>query len=405
MATADTVAAELNALWKILGTILVFWMHAGFCLLEAGSIRAKNVQNILFKNMMNVTFTTILWYFWGYGFAFGTDKSNGFWGGGDSTYFAGRGMSTASDFYSWGFQWAFAATAVTIISGGMAERANSYGYMATIVFFQLMVYPPVCHWVWHSDGWLAKKGFVDFAGSAVVHMVGGFASFVGCWFLGQRKGDKKEMQASDIPNVVLGTFILWMGWYGFNGASADISGDGGLVVSIIVMNTTIAASTAGFFTLMWYRFYKGRFLIGEFCNGILVGLVAITANCNAVNDWNAFLIGLIAVPFYLAGQFILEKTGIDDAIGAFPVHGCGGMWGIIACGFFNNPGGVFYMAGNGTFLGWQFVGIIAIAAWVMGLTALFMMLLKYTGYLRIDAKTEKMGMDRSFHARKSTIFE
>merc|ERR1712048_1261312 len=191
-------------------------------------------------------------------------------------------------------------------------------------------------------------------GSAVVHMVGGFASIVGCWFLGQRKGDKKEMQASDIPNVVLGTFILWMGWYGFNGASAI-----GADLYVITMNTTIAASVSGFFTVIFYRFYKGRFLIGEFCNGILVGLVAITANCDCVHDWAAFIIGLLAVPFYFAGQFILEKAGIDDAIGAFPVHGMGGVWGIIATGFFhmtNTSGmrGVFYMAGTGsTFLGWQ----------------------------------------------------
>ena len=393
----DSEVTRQDNLWVVISTILVFWMHAGFSLLEAGSIRAKNVQNILFKNLLNVTLTTILWWFWGYSFAFGKGNYGGFIGGHSQAGYAGVDIP-ATDYANWAFQWAFAATAVTIISGGMAERANTYGYIITIVWFQLMIYPFVAHWVWSGDGWLNKNGFVDFAGSAVVHMVGGFAALVGCAFLGPRKGNKKEMLASDVPNIVLGTFILWMGWYGFNGGAAS-----GTSLYRIVMNTTIAASVSGFFNVMFYRFYKGRFLISEFCNGILVGLVAITANCDVVYDWAAFVIGLLAVPFYFLGQFILEKTGIDDAIGAFPVHGMGGIWGIIATGFFNfnDMKGVFYMAGTGyTVIGWQFIGIIAIIAWVALMTSVLMVVLKFAGILRIEEGIEVEGMDRNFHERK-----
>ena len=219
-----SVATSLNMLWKIIGVALVFWMHAGFSMLEAGSIREKNVQNILFKNMLNVVFTTFFWWFFGYALAFG-DDAGGFIGGSSKTGYAGVGLESGEEWIWWAFQWAFAATAVTIISGGMAERADTVGYFFTIIWFQIIIYPVICHWVWHPEGWLAKGAndadrpwlhFYDYAGSAVVHMVGGMAAIVGCTFLGGREGGPRK--SCSIPNVALGTFILWMGWYGFNGS-------------------------------------------------------------------------------------------------------------------------------------------------------------------------------------------
>ena len=248
----QTLANQANTLWKCAGIVLVFWMSAGFCMLEAGSIRAKNVQNIMFKNILNVTMTGIIFYFYGYAFIYGTDGNFGFWGGSSGKGYVGSWSSEgllkndAEEMTNWTFQWTFAMTALTIISGGMAERANSFGYIMTIILFQTLIYPPIAHWAWSNQGWLNKNGFKDFAGSGVVHIVGGFVSLFGCYFLGPRKGNPKHMQAADITNVVLGTFILWMGWYGFNGASASLSlevgiEDSSLVISRVFMNMQVLA--------------------------------------------------------------------------------------------------------------------------------------------------------------------
>ena len=262
VATAESNEATLDFFWTIFGTVLVFWMHAGFSLLEAGSIRHKNVVSIMFKNILNVICSTVLWWMFGYAFAFGKDTTGGFIGGSggaaDSPYTAFNfynGQYTANDLSHWLFQWAFAATSLTIVSGGMAERAHTYGYLLLIFGFQLITYPAVAHWVWHPDGWLAARGFLDFAGSGVVHTVGGFASLVGCILLGPRKG---KLEAHNIPLVVLGTFILWMGWFGFNGASGAIAGNT-MTVGITLINTTISASIAGITTVFIMKMLSGKY--------------------------------------------------------------------------------------------------------------------------------------------------
>lgn len=405
---------SMNNLWKIIGTALVFWMHAGFSMLEAGSIREKNVQNILFKNMLNVVFTTIFWWFFGYALAFG-ESAGGFIGGSSSHGYAGVGISDGNEWIWWCFQWAFAATAVTIISGGMAERADSVGYLITIIWFQLIIYPVICHWVWGEGGWLLVGAddperpwlhFYDYAGSSVVHMVGGFAAIVGCIFLGGREGGPRK--AASIPNVALGTFILWMGWYGFNGASGDIVGGGGLDrdsavdgTGRVIINTTISASVCGIFTLIYYFITTGLLQVPELCNGILAGLVAITAPCAYVTDYGAFAIGFVAVFFYVGGKMILSKFDIDDAIGAFPVHGCGGAWGILATGFFHVEYGWFY--NRSTFMAWQCYGVLAVAAWTVATTAIIMLVLKTLGILRVDLESETKGLDRKYHRAPSIM--
>ena len=247
-----SLTSDVNVFWTFFGTTLVFWMHAGFSILEAGSIRAKNVQNILFKNLIVVTLTTLLWWFWGYSFAFGTDKTNGFIGGSSKeTYTISR--YDASNWSFWLFQWAFAATAITIISGAMAERIHMICFLVIVFMFNLIVYPPVAHWVWAETGWLKTRGFLDFAGSGVVHAVGGAAAFVGSIFIGRRRG---VLGQSSIPLVVLGTFILWMGWFGFNGASGAIAGGtNSQTVSRVLVNTTISSSTAGLVTVILFYEY------------------------------------------------------------------------------------------------------------------------------------------------------
>ena len=224
MATPEENESTINFFWTIFGTVLVFWMHAGFSLLEAGSIRNRNVISILFKNILNVIVSSVLWWFFGYALAFGGDKTNGFIGGSGNktnTAYTLHGYTSEVDLSHWIFQWAFAATSLTIVSGGMAERAHTYGYLILILGFQLIIYPVVAHWCWTENGWLNQRGFLDFAGSGVVHSVGGFASLIGCIMLGPRRG---KVEGSSVPLVVLGTFILWMGWFGFNGASGSIAG-------------------------------------------------------------------------------------------------------------------------------------------------------------------------------------
>ena len=345
-------------------------------------------------------------------------------------------LETGKDWIFWCFQWAFAATSVTIISGGMAERANTKGYVITIIWFQTIIYPIICHWVWHGDGWLARGDsdhdwlhFYDYAGSAVVHMVGGIAAIVGCYFLGERNGQRKSCS---IPNVVLGTFILWMGWYGFNGASGDIvdrvtlrtfdqnsniDGEEGEVdgtnwimstssdnldtTGRVIVNTTISASVGGIFTLILFYIKTGMLEVPQLCNGILAGLVAITAPCNNVADWAAFCIGMIASVFYLIGVLILDKADIDDAIGAFPVHGCCGIWGILATGLFDMDHGWFY--NKDTFMAWQIYGILAIIGWVVLMTGIVIKGLDLVNLLRVDEETELKGLDRKYHRAASVI--
>ena len=280
MTTLSNLETTINFFWTIFGTVLVFWMHAGFSLLEAGSIRHKNIVSIMYKNLLNVIISSLLWWLLGYSSAFG--KSNkGIIGGADIRYYTTNQLyqtqqvngtqiqSSQEDqliLSNWLFQWAFSATSLTIISGGMAERVQPSGYLILILGFQILIYPPIAHWCWHDLGWLKVRGFVDFAGSGVVHTVGGFASLIGCILLGPRKG---RLEAHSIPLVVLGTFILWMGWFGFNGASTNISGDGMLQrVGATLINMTISASTAGVTTVFVLKFMTKKYKVGEMCNGI-----------------------------------------------------------------------------------------------------------------------------------------
>merc|ERR1712048_644635 len=257
------------------------------------------------------------------------------------------------------------------------------------------------HWVW-GGGWLGDRGFLDFAGSGVVHAVGGTASFVGCWMLGPRKG---KLDAHSMPLVVLGTFILWMGWFGFNGGSGDIASSADQVtVGRTLMTTTISASVGGLGVLLYKKLTTGKFLVGEMCNGILAGLVAITAPCNNVTDWAAFIIGLVAVFFYAGAQALLSKLGIDDAIGAFPVHGACGVWGVLAAGLFDMTNGGFYKPGAANAFGTQIYGIITIMAWTAVTTFVFLYICKLLKILRVSDEAEDMGLDQHYHKEEAGEF-
>jgi Amt family ammonium transporter len=395
----EELSQGLDSLWIGIAAILVFWMQAGFAMLESGGVRRKNTQNILFKNFMDICITTILWWLLGYGMAYGTGEFIG----GDK--FNTDEYST-TDYRDWLFQWAFAGTTMTIVSGCMAERTTIHGYFILTVVMNLLIYPWIVHWTWGGD-WLSEGGFTDFAGSGIVHLCGGIAGLVGAIMVGVRKGrfddkvDQNKFRGHNIPLVVLGTFILWMGWYGFNGGSVlAIGGENEETVFIVMMNTTISAVSAGITScLVNYGMNyntNNKYDIGLLCNGILAGLVSITASCDGVTDYGSFFIGVIGGLIYKASSDLLQKLKIDDPIDAFSVHGMCGIWGVLAVGFFNTTDGVFY-GGNGKLLGWQTAGVLSICAWSGGIMLLFAFILNRFNLLRVSEEVEEKGLDFTEH--------
>ena len=397
--TLEQLSQNIDSLWIGVAAILVFWMQAGFAMLESGSVRSKNSQNILFKNFIDVCITTILWWLFGYGMAYGTGDFIG------TDKFNTYGY-TSTDYRDWLFQWAFAGTTMTIVSGCMAERTTIHGYMILTVIMNLLIYPWIVHWTWGGD-WLFEGGFTDFAGSGIVHLTGGISGLVATLVLGKRIGrfednvNQNKFRPHNMPQIALGTFILWMGWYGFNGGSVlAIGGENEQSVFIVMMNTTICAVASGITVSLVNGGlnFKGNNMydLGLLCNGILAGLVSITAGCDGVTDYGACIIGIIGGLIYKASSDLLQKLKIDDPIDAFPVHGMCGIWGVLAVGFFNKDNGIFY-GGNGKLLSWQIAGVLAIIGWAGLFTFLTTYGLNYFNLLRISETEERKGADISKH--------
>jgi Amt family ammonium transporter len=359
----------LDTIWLVLAGLLVFFMHAGFSLLESGSVRFKNAQNILVKNLIVVTTGFLCWWAMGYALAFGvTDDPSRFIG---SRGFFMDGMweekSLLKKFF---FQGAFCATSGTIVSGAMAERTQLKGFFIFIVGMTAFIYPTVAYWAWSGEGFLyyEKDGkamtswegppFLDFAGSGVVHMTGGFAALCGAIVVGPRQSRWEERFPDDfaphnIPFCILGTLILWTGWYGFNPGStgsmhtAEMANRAGLAV----VNTTMAPCIAGLvvFVLRALVVEPKRLDAAGLCNGILAGLVAVTASCNLIRPWESIVIGLVAGIIYQASSMLIVRAKVDDVVDAFAVHGMNGLWGTIAVGLFGNE--AHGAGGNGSLYG------------------------------------------------------
>jgi len=423
-----------NTQWLIYCGTLVVFMQAGFAMLCAGSIRAKNAQNILLKNVLDTCVGALCWWSFGYGFAFGerTDMKAGNWFIGNDNFFLSNGFegkkgSNAYAFFF--FQFAFAATAATIVSGAVAERCSMAGYAGYAACLTTFVYPVVVHWIWSDHGFLSSSrhdpllnvGVVDFAGCGVVHMVGGAAAGIGAYVLGPRIGrfgpDGKKITGHSMPLVVLGTFILWVGWYGFNpGSTLAIvdDDDGGFssgasyVAEKTAVTTTLAAAAGGLANLFIHHALSDIYDVAEMCNGVLAGLVSITASCSVVEPWAAVIIGFIGAFAYTGGSLFMEKMEIDDAVNATPVHYFAGAWGLIASALFARPenmrnaygnssrSGLFY-SGQGDMLAVQVCAIVCITAWVgLCMYPFFVIILKL-GLFRVDPAVEEMGMDESKH--------
>lgn len=398
--------SALDTIWTLLGAALVFFMQAGFAMVETGFTRAKNAGNIIMKNLIDFAIGTVVFWFIGFGLMFGGDSPLV---GGLDLFIRGDYSSSIPTFAFVIFQTVFCATAATIVSGAMAERTKFPSYCLYSLIISAVIYPISGHWIL-GGGFLSKLGFHDFAGSTAVHMVGGIAALIGASILGPRIGKySKDGKAHAIPGHsltlgALGVFILWFAWFGFNGCSTvSMTGDESiLAASKIFVTTNIAAATATCAVLIitWIRYKKPD--VSMTLNGSLAGLVAITAGCDLVTPAGAFFIGLFAgFTVVFAVEFIEKKLKVDDPVGAISVHGVCGALGTILTGFFAVDGGLFY--GDGfKFLGIQLLGVICVMAWVTITMIIVFNVIKKTVGLRVSAEEEIEGLDKKEHGLESS---
>ncbi|MFV0465211.1 MAG: ammonium transporter [Lachnospiraceae bacterium] len=384
------------SVWFLIGTAMVFFMQCGFCMVESGFTRAKNVGNITMKNLMDFCLGTVAFYLIGYNFLCGEGV------------FIGTGLNpftnfAETDWSNFVFNLVFCATAATIVSGAMAERTKFITYCIYSFVISAIVYPIEAHWVWGGTAWLTDMGFTDFAGSGVIHMVGGITAFIGAAFLGPRigkydkHGKSQPILGHNILVGALGVFILWFGWYGFNGAAAANT----MQLSQIFATTTIAPA-AGACVAMFYTWIRnGKPDVSMTLNGTLAGLVAVTAGCANVDAIGAFIIGGVAGALCTAAiYFIEDKLKVDDPVGAVSVHGVCGLFGVLAVGLFDYTDGLFYGGGFGH-LGMQALGVLCIGGWTIVTMLITFTILKKTIGLRVPAEEEIEGLDSVEHGLES----
>lgn len=400
----DEVAFRIDYVWIMVAGFLVFFMQAGFATLEAGFIRQTGVVNSLMENYVDAGITGVLFWAVGYTVAYGT-SAGGFIGGMDYAFFSGIGADGSLDaslYLAFFYQFAFAAAAATITTGGIAERTHFVGKIIYSAVVGALIYPVVVHWIWNSGGWLFTAGFNDFAGSTVVHLVGGILALVGSIMIGPRKGvdPKNPPRPHNLALATIGASILWFGWYGFNVGSTLNAQNPGLM-GLVAVNTTIAAST-GILGAMFFAYFTkgGKWDLGVSLNGSLAGLVGITASCAFVAPWAALLIGLTSGILCIIAIDVVAKAGIDDAVGAFAVHGVCGMVGTLSIGFFGLESLTWSEVGSGLFVGggfgllWlQLYGMLSVIAWTVVTSVIMFSVLKMVGLLRISDHALDMGID------------
>jgi len=395
------LAEGINTVWVLLAAALVFFMEAGFAFLEAGFVRSKNSLNIVMKVFSDATFGTLAYWAIGFGLMFGLDRSglfgtSGFFLQGPFKYL---GLDIPAYAY-WFFQAAFAMAAASIVSGALAERVKFKSYLVFTVIMTAVIYPISGHWIWGHGGWLNNLGMLDFAGSAQVHAVGGFAALAGILVLGPRLGRYNEdgsvnvMPAHNLQLAFLGTFILWFGWFGFNPGSSLSGLD--LNIARIALNTNLAAAAGGAMATVFTALRYGKADPSMAMNGALAGLVAVTGGCAYVAPASAVLIGLVAGVLVVLVVSLLDRLHLDDPVGAVAVHGANGLWGIVAIGLFAENGGLFY-GGGVHLLGVEVLGVLCAAAWSFGASYLVFQALKHTLGLRVSRQEELEGLDLSEH--------
>ncbi|MDA9648682.1 ammonium transporter [Flavobacteriaceae bacterium] len=389
----------IDTVWVALCAALIFFMEAGFALLEAGFVRSKNAMSIIAKVIIDITFGGIAFFIVGFGIAYGS--SNGWFAidFGIMDKDLGLGLTVSNNLF-WFIQLGFAIAAISIVSGALAERMKLFSYAIFVVFFCALVYPIVANWVWNPNGWLAIRGFNDFAGSAAVHAMGGFAALAAAIVLGPRigkyskDGKSNTIPGHNLPLASVGAFILWFGWFGFNpGSSLGAVGNWELIGSVVV-NTFLASASGGIATMIYTYFTYSKIDITMVINGVLAGLVSITAGCNVVGPTSAIIIGAIAGVLVDVAVVFFDKIKVDDPVGAIAVHGVNGLFGTMAVGFFAIEGGLFY-GGGISLLVTQILGVITIALFSFTVTFIIMKFLKLTIGVRISSDEEEAGIDAS----------
>ncbi|GAB6098724.1 ammonium transporter [Halanaerocella petrolearia] len=399
--TSVSNAVAIDTMWTLLAAFLVFFMQAGFAMVESGFTRAKNAGNIIMKNIMDFSLGSLL--YWACGFAFMYGAGNGFIGT-DGFFLSGSfehlGLDIPLSAY-WIFQAVFAATAATIVSGAMAERTKYSGYIAYSIGITGIIYPVVGHWIW-GGGWLS--GMVDFAGSTVVHSVGGWAALAGAIVLGPRIGKYNEdgsinaMPGHNLLMAALGVFILWFGWFGFNPGSTVAGTD--LSIGDIAVTTNLAAAAGATLAMITSWFKYGKADVSMTLNGALAGLVGITAGCAAVDNIGALIIGALSGILIVFAVEFIDKLHVDDPVGAVAVHGVCGAFGTILVGFFATDGGLFYSGGT-SLLVTQLKGVVAVAAWTFVTAYILFKVIDVVIGLRVSREEELEGLDITEHGSVS----
>ena len=393
----DLVQTHADYVWTLVAAALVFFMQAGFAMVETGFTRAKNAVNIMMKNLMDFSMGSLAFWAIGFGLMFGVSSTGWF---GTSGFFLSDFKIGGDPWVLafWMFQAVFCATAATIVSGAMAERTKFSGYLIYSAVLSAIIYPVFGSWAWGSlfngKGWLEGLGFIDFAGSTVVHSVGGWAALAGTIVLGPRmgkymkNGQVKPILGHNMPLAALGVFILWLGWFGFNPGSTTAANKD---IAMIFVNTNLAAAAGAVMAMItsWIRFGKPE--VGMSLNGALAGLVAITSPCATVSPLSAVVIGAIAGVIVVLSVLFFDKIKVDDPVGAISVHGVCGAWGTLAAGIFNIGGTSFKI------IGVQLLGIGACFLWVFPMAFLMFKLIDKTVGLRISSEEELEGLDLAEH--------
>ncbi|MDY6879885.1 MAG: ammonium transporter [Desulfatiglans sp.] len=391
------VQSHADYLWTLVAAALVFFMQAGFALVEAGFTRAKNAINIMMKNLMDFSIGSLAFWAVGFGIMFGATKTGWF---GTSGFFLSDFTPGGDPWVLafWMFQVVFCATAATIVSGAMAERTKFTGYLLYSVLISAIIYPVFGSWAWGSlfngQGWLENLGFIDFAGSTVVHSVGGWAGLAGAIVLGPRAGKYlkggsiKPILGHSMPLAALGVFILWLGWFGFNPGSTTAANKD---IAMIFVNTNLAAAAGAVLAMFtsWIKFGKAE--VGMSLNGALAGLVAITSPCATVSPLSAVIIGAIAGILVVFSVLFFDRVGVDDPVGAISVHGVNGAWGTLAAGIFNMGGT------SAKIIGVQLLGIVSCFVWTFCAAFIMFKLIDMTIGLRVSPEDEVEGLDMTEH--------
>ncbi len=414
LSTITTEQPELinaiDTIWVAICAAIIFFMEGGFALLEAGFVRSKNAMSIIAKVIIDITFGGIAFYIVGFGIAYG--NSNGWFAFdvGITTEDLGLGLTVSNKLF-WFIQLGFAIAAISIVSGAVAERMKLWSYAVYVFIFCAIMYPMVADWVWNPNGWLAVKGFNDFAGSAAVHAMGGFSALAAAIVLGprigkyQKNGEANAIPGHNLPLAAVGAFILWFGWFAFNPGSTLGAVGNWELIGTVAANTFLASAAGGISTMFYTYFRYGQIDITMTINGVLAGLVAITAGCNVVDTNSAIIIGLFAGVLVDVAVLYIDKLKIDDPVGAIAVHGVNGLFGALAVGLFATDGGLFF-GGGASLLGTQALGVLVIGAFSFSITFIIMKVMQKTIGIRISKQEESAGIDAvSFGVEAYSTFE